>query len=109
MRFLPALLLASAALSLSSVPAFAAQCPKPEQDGQRATASGRISALRQNASQMYVEIRGCDDLLVVMRKTPGCKVGRTVTATGRFLDCDYFEFGEVCWNGVLENAKGSCK
>jgi hypothetical protein len=47
--------------------------------------------------------------VIVMRKAPGCKVGRTVTAKGRFWDCDYFEWGEVCWNAVLEEATGSCK
>ena len=108
MRFLPLVVLAASCLFLS-LPVQAAQCPKPSQDGKRATASGRIAALRQNATEMYIEIRGCDDLVVAMKKAPGCKVGRTVTATGRYDDCDYFEFGEVCWNGVLENAKGSCK
>jgi len=104
-------LLAAAAASFSLPPAaLGAQCPKPAQDGKRTTVSGKISSARSySPGTVSIEVRGCDDLVIVMKKTPGCTVGKTVTAKGRYYDCDYFEWGEVCWNGVLDNATGTCR
>ena len=107
-KFIPAATLVATFLATSA--AFGAQCPKHEQDGKRVTVSGKISsATSYSPGRISIEVKGCDDLVIVMKKAPGCTVGKTVTAKGRFEDCDYFEWGYVCWNGVLENATGSCK
>ena len=108
-KLVPVTILVAAFFTTSA--AIGAQCPKPAQDGKRVTVSGKISSAKSySPGRLSIEVQGCDDLVIVMNKVPpGCTAGKTVTAKGRFDDCDYFEWGEVCWNGVLENATGWCK
>lgn len=89
-----------------------AACPGDRDDGKRVTVAGTIFHVEQGDGKHYFGLKECGILVEAKHNGKGsCKVGKTLTATGMFIRCDwliecYKEDGDL---DIIQASKVACR